>query len=157
MPNSDLYERYSYYNKAETEFERKLAVERLSEYFEKNRVSLVPSDRVKAAAVADLLGRCYFRLNNTVDTEFYFLEAIRIFRTLGLDVNAAQAAIQLAMFYLTRDRQQDAQDMLEYYESQQRRHFGEGHFRHVNASEMRMTVKEKRNCTTQLAMPLSVA
>lgn len=153
MPTSDLYEHYSYYNKAQTEFEKKLAAERLARYFDDKKSSLVPSDRVKAAAVAEILGRCHFRLSNNVDTEFYFLESIRIFRTLGLDVNAAQAAVQLAMFYLTRDRQSEAQKMLEYYESQQLRHFGEGHFRHVNATEMRVMVMEKQPAA--LAMPLS--
>ncbi len=158
MPTSDLYDHYDYYNKAETDFEKKLAAERLSKYFENKKASSSPADRCKAAAVADILGRCHFRFNNTVDTEFYFLESIRIFRTLGLDVNAAQAAVQLAMFYLSRDRQQEAQDMLEYYESQQRRHFGEGHFRHVNAAEMRVTVQEKRDCPQMgVSLQLSVA
>jgi hypothetical protein len=156
MPTSDLYEHYTYYNKAETEFEKKLAADRLLNYFENTKSSVSPADRCKAAAVAEILGRCYFRLNNSVDTEYYFLESIRLFKTLGLDVNAAHSAVQLAMFYLTKDRQREAQDMLEYYESQQRKHFGEGHFRHVNASEMRVTVLEKR-VTPPMAVPLAVA
>lgn len=144
MPTSDLYEHYSYYNRAETDVEKKLAAERLSKYFEVKRFSPSPRDRTKAAAVAEILGRCHFRLNNIVDTEFYFLESIRIFKSIQLEVKAAQVAVQLALFYLTQDRQEDAQEMLTYYESQQLRHFGEGHFQSQNASEMCLTVQEKR-------------
>lgn len=158
MPKSDLYEHYRYYNKAETPFEKKLASERLSKYFESKRLSHVSSDRCKAAAVAEILGRCHFQFNNTVDTEFYFLESIRIFKSLKLEVKAAQVAVQLAMFYLTRDRQAEAQEMLEYYETEQLKHFGASHFQSVNATEMRVTVQEKRSVATMLmAGPLSVA
>lgn len=156
MPKSDLYEHYIYYSKAETEFEKRLAADRLSTYFEQRKNSPNPADRCKAAAVADLLGRCHFGLNDTQDTEFFFAESIRIFRSLGLNVNAAQAAIQLGMFYLTMDKQKEAQIMLEYYESQQLKHFGAGHFRHVNATEMCSTVKEKRDLPAPLAMPVAV-
>lgn len=156
MPTSDLYEHYSYYSKAETDFEKRLAADRLSVYFKEKKASAHPSDRCKAAAVAEILGRCHFRLNNAVETEFYFSESIRIFRTLGLNVNAAQAAVQLGMFYLTIDKQQEAQHMLEYYESQQMKHFGVGHFRHVNASEMCSTVQEKRELPAPLVMPIAV-
>ncbi len=160
MPTSDLYEHYRYYHNAQSEFEKRLAAERLSKYFETKRESLLPSDRCKAAAVAEMLGRCHFQFDSSIDTEFYFLESIRIFRTLDLDVKAAQVAVQLAMFYLTRDRQVEAQEMLEYYEEQQQKHFGENHFRARNASEMCLTVQEKRDEIDAISMvpsPLSVA
>jgi len=156
MPTSELYEHYSYYSKAETEFEKRLAADRLSNYFDEKKNSSNPADRCKAAAVADILGRCHFRLNNIQDTEFFFAESIRIFRSLGLNLNAAQAAIQLGMFYLTLDKQKEAQIMLEYYESQQLKHFGAGHFRHVNATEMCSTVKEKQGVPAPFAMPVAV-
>lgn len=158
MPKSDLYEHYSYYNKAETEFEKKLAADRLSKYFEFKRFSPSACDRTKAAAVAEILGRCHFQLNNVIDTEFYFLESIRIFKSINLEVKAAQVAVQLAMFYLTQDRQKEAQEMLTYYESQQLKHFGEGHFQSQNASEMCLTVQEKRNdsgTVVKLSAPIS--
>lgn len=155
MPTSELYDHYTYYNKAETEFEKRLAADRLCKYFEQRKISTSPADRCKAAAVADILGRCYFRLNDCERTELYFLESIRLFKSLGLDLNAAQVAVQLAMFYLTRNKQQEAQAMLEYYESQQCKHFGEGHFRHVNASEMRLTVMEKRAFVAPIAVAVA--
>lgn len=158
MPKSDLYEHYSYYNRAETDFEKKLAADRLSKYFEIKRFSPSACDRTKAAAVAEILGRCNFQFHNAIDTEFYFLESIRIFKSINLEVKAAQVAVQLAMFYLTEDRQKEAQEMLTYYESQQLKHFGEGHFQSLNASEMCLTVQEKRDDSTAVVnMPGTIS
>lgn len=156
MP-SDLYKHYRRYVAANTRFEKQLVAEHMSHFFESNRHSTAHSDICKAGAAAEMLGRCYFQLEQNTSSEFYFVESFRIFQKLGLEVKAAQVAVQLAMFFLSQDRQQEAAIMLEYYEEQQLKHFGVGHFQSVNASEMRVTVQEKRDCPLSVVAPLNVA
>ncbi len=143
--SSSVYEQYMRYITAKTDSEKRVVVLVLETYADELCFGTSDSDLGEAASARELLGRCFFELGDSERAENNFKRSLEIYERLSSPMRAAQVAVQLAMLYLTVDRQVAAEDMLSLYAKRQMEEFGEDHFQSINAIEMKAAVHDKKD------------
>ena len=152
---TQLYKHYQKYLNAASNEEKASVASELEEFIGQRKTrecALTTHERSRLAAAWELLGRIYFELGDPVKPQTCFLTALNLFDELSSKIKSAQVAVQLAMFYLSQDRQQEAEEMLMYYEELHTDHFGSNHFQSRNAKEMCEAVENYKGLSEQLSV-----